>query len=90
MTTKVQTSIVHTLEEQRQESDEEHQEDGEDTPLYPVKDGVEAVASRGLLAAQRIALRVYLTDGQLLVQSPNVQHCDSESGPGCSRRRTHM
>lgn len=42
MTTKVQTSIVHTLEEQRQESDEEHQEDGEDAPLYPVKDGVEA------------------------------------------------
>jgi hypothetical protein len=75
MVTKARKSIRHTLEEQRQESDEEHQEDRDDTPLNPVKDRNKVITSCSLLTAQHVALRVYLTDRQFLVQSSNVQHC---------------
>ena len=68
---------IHTLEEQRQESDEEHQEDGDDTPLNPVKDRNKVITSRSLLTAQHVALCVYLTYRQFLVQSSNVQYCDA-------------
>lgn len=56
MVTKARTPVVHTLEEQRQESDEEHQEDGDDTPLDPVKDRDKVITSCSLLTAQHVAL----------------------------------
>lgn len=61
-----------TLEEQRQESDEEHQKDGDDAPLNPVKDRNQVITSCSLLTAEHVALRVYLADRQLLVQGSNV------------------
>ena len=77
MVTKARTSIVHTLEEQRQEGNKEHQEDGDDTPLNPVKDRNKVIASCSLLTAQHVALCVYLTNRQFLIQSSNVQNCDA-------------
>lgn len=56
MVTKAQTSVVHTLEKQWQERNEEHQEDGNDAPLNPVKDRDKVVTPCSLLTAQHVAL----------------------------------
>ena len=45
---------ARTLHEQRQEGDEEHQEDGDDTVLDPIEDRDEVVAAR--LSTEHIAL----------------------------------
>lgn len=76
MVTKTGTSVVHTLEEEGQEGDEEHQEYGDDAPFNPVKDRDKVITSCPLLTTQHVALRVYLTDRQLLIQSSNVQDCN--------------
>ena len=60
----------HTLQEQRQEGNEEHQEDGDDTAANPLEDRDEVVAAR--LSAENVALCVDLTDSELLVQCANV------------------
>ena len=65
----------HTLQEQRQEGDEEHQEDGDDTPADPLKDRDEVVAPS--LSTEYLAIGVDLADEQLLVQCAQVQHCTS-------------
>lgn len=62
-----------TLQEERQEGDKEHQENGDDTSPNPVKDRDEVVTTR--LAPEDIALRVYFTNSQLLVQSADIKHC---------------
>ena len=69
---------ARTLHEQRQEGDEEHQEDGDDTVLDPIKDRDEVVAVG--LADENIALRVDPADGELLVEGTEVKDC-GESVP---------
>ena len=64
---------ARTLHEQRQEGDEEHQEDGDDTVLDPIEDRDEVVAVG--LADEDIALRVYPADGELLVEGTKVKDC---------------
>ena len=61
-----------TLHEQRQESDEEHQEDRHDTVLDPVEHRNEVVAP--ILARKNIALGVNPADGQLLVKRTEIEH----------------
>ena len=60
------------MHEQRQESDEEHQEDGDDAVLDPIEDGNEIVAAR--LPTENIALRVDLADRELLIKSTEVEN----------------
>ena len=69
---------ARTLHEQRQEGDEEHQEDGDDTVLDPIEDRDEVVAVG--LADENIALRVDPADGELLVEGTEVKDC-GESVP---------
>ena len=64
---------ARTLHEQRQEGDEEHEEDGDDTVLNPIEDRDEVVAVG--LADEDIALRVYPADGELLVEGTKVKDC---------------
>ena len=59
-----------TLQEQRQEGDEEDQENGDDAVLDPIEDRDEVVAAR--LSTEHIPLRVDLTNGQLLVERTEV------------------
>ena len=59
-----------TLHEQRQESNEEDQENGDNAVLDPVKDRDEVVAAR--LAGENVALRVDVADGKLLVEGAKV------------------
>ena len=61
-----------TLQEQGQESDEEHQENGLNATLDPVKDGEQVVAS--LLAAKEVAVRRVLADLELLVERAEEHH----------------
>lgn len=57
---------MFTLQEQRQEGDEEHQEDTEDTPTDPVKDRHEVIAPR--LSTNENARAVVLAYGELFVE----------------------
>ena len=59
------------MHEQRQEGNEEHQEDGDDTVLDPVEARDEVVAVG--LADENIPLRVDPADGELLVESTEVK-----------------
>ncbi len=69
--TQVNTQVEkHTLHEQWQESDEEHQEDRNNTVLDPIEHWDEVVAAR--LSRKNVALRVNLADGQLLVECSEV------------------
>ena len=61
-----------TLHEQRQESNEEDQEDGNNAMLDPVKYGNEVVATG--LAGEDVALRVNVADRKLLVKSAKVEY----------------
>ena len=69
---------ARTLHEQRQEGDEEHQEDGDDTVLDPIEDRDEVVAVG--LADKNIALGVDPADGELFVEGTEVKDC-GESVP---------
>ena len=69
---------ARTLHEQRQEGDEEHQEDGDDTVLDPIEDRDEVVAVG--LADENIALGVDPADGELFVEGAEVKDC-GESVP---------
>ena len=62
---------ARTLHEQRQEGDEEHQEDGDDTVLDPIEDRDEVVAVG--LADENIALGVDPADGELFVEGAEVK-----------------
>ena len=63
----------HTLHEQRQECDEEHQEDRDNAVLDPVKDRNEVVAA--VLSGKGVATRVDLADGELFVERAKIEHC---------------
>ena len=65
------------MHEQRQESNEEDQEDGDDTVLDPVEYWDEVVATR--LPAKNVALRVDLADRKLLVERAEVKDCEVRS-----------
>ena len=69
---------ARTLHEQRQEGDEEHQEDGDETVINPMEDRDEIVAVG--LADEDIYLRVDHADGELLVEGTEVKDC-GESVP---------
>jgi hypothetical protein len=61
-----------TLEEERQEGNEEHQEDGNDTTPNPVEHGDKVVAP--WLPGNDVASSVQAADGQCLVESSNEHH----------------
>ena len=60
------TKMKSTLQEEWQECNEEHQEDRNDATPNPVKHGNEVVTA--WLSSYNIALRINLTNGQLLVE----------------------
>ena len=66
---------MHTLQEQRQEGDEEDQENRLNATLDPVENGNQIVAT--WLTSENIALGIHLTDGKLLVQSTEVKHYET-------------
>ena len=63
---------LFTLQEQRQEGDEEDQENRLNATLDPVENGNQVVTT--WLTGENIALGIHLTDGKLLVQSTEVKH----------------
>lgn len=62
-----------TLQEERQEGDEEHQENGLDAALDPIEHRDEIIAAG--LSLNDVALRIDLANGELLVQSSDVHDC---------------
>ena len=63
---------AHTLQEERQESDEEDQKDGDDAALNPLEDLVQVVARS--LVAEHVAVLVQFTNLERLVQCTNEHH----------------
>jgi hypothetical protein len=61
-----------TLQEQRQESDDEDQKDGYNTASNPIKDWDKIVASR--LASNHIPLRINSTNSELFVEGTDKEH----------------
>ena len=69
-----------TLQEQRQERHKEHQEDGYNATSDPVKDRAEVVAA--ILTNGDVPTGVGRADGELLVESTEVQHYDKSATIG--------
>ena len=63
---------LFTLQEQRQEGDEEDQENGNNASSDPIENGNEVVASRA--SRQNVPSGVHFTNQQLLVERSDVQH----------------
>lgn len=61
-----------TLQEKRQESNGEHQENGNDATADPIEHWDEVIATG--LTTNDIALRVDLADYELLVERSDVEH----------------
>ena len=61
-----------TLQEERHESDHEHQEDTDDAAMDPIEDGDKIVATR--LTTNGLALAVVLANREFLVESSQIQH----------------
>lgn len=62
------------MQKERQESDAEHQENGDDAALDPIEDRNEVVAPRTLLTTKHISLCINLADRELLVKSSDEEH----------------
>ena len=65
-------SWPHTLQEQRQEGNEEHDEDTDDATTNPIEDGCQVVAA--VKSTNELSSGSVLTNQQLLVQSSKEHH----------------
>ena len=80
--------VKRTLHEQRQEGDEEHQKNADDTPSDPVKHRYKIIAP---LRAEELANGVVLTDRQLFVKRSQEHHCEEKgSGQGLSDKEQNL
>ena len=77
---------VHTLHEQRKESDHEHQEDTVDATFDPVKDWIEVVAPS--LIRNELARSVEFTDRHRAVQRAEEDHCVAKYSEYANLRKT--
>ena len=68
--------MTHTLQEQRKESDHEHQEDTDDAVVDPLERRREVVAADG---TDKLAGRCILADRDLVVERTKENHCERPS-----------
>jgi len=64
------------LQEQRQESDEEHEEDRDNAVADPVEHGEEVVAT--FLSTKEVSVIRVLADLELLVHRAKEHHCTTQ------------